>query len=140
MYITAMLLAILASALYHLFTRAIPQGVHPLLSLMVTYMTAIVLCLALLPLFPLNGSLGEELRHLNWSSFAVALAVVGIEAGFLLAYRAGWNISLAAIVANVAVTAALLPVGLLLFKERVSLVQVIGLVLCVAGLVLINRK
>lgn len=140
MYIGAMLLAILATIVYHLFTRSIPAGVHPLVSIIITYLTAILICLALLPFFPLDASLGESLRRVNWASFAVGLAIVGIEMGFLLAYRAGWNISLAALIANVAVTVVLLPVGLLAFKERISLVQVIGMVLCIAGLVLVNRR
>jgi len=40
---------------------------------------------------------------LNWTSFALAFAIAGVEIGFLLAYRAGWNISLGAIASNVAI-------------------------------------
>ncbi len=140
MYLGAMVLAIVATTVYHLFTRSIPAGVHPLVSIIITYLTAILICLALLPFFPLDASLGESLRRVNWASFAVGLAIVGIEMGFLLAYRAGWNISLAALIANVAVTVILLPVGLLAFKERLTSGQVIGMVLCVAGLILVNRR
>ena len=81
-----------------------------------------------------------SLRQVNWASFALALAIVGLEIGFLLAYRAGWNIALTAAVSNVAVTLLLIPVGLLLFKEKVSLVNIFGVILCVAGLVLVNQR
>lgn len=140
MYVVAMALAILASIMYHLVTRSIPAGVHPLVTLTITYLTAAALSVLLLPVFPLKGGLGEELRHVNWTSFALAVAILGIEAGFLLAYRAGWNISLADLVANASAMVILLPIGLIAFRERLTLAQVGGLVLCAAGLILINKK
>lgn len=140
LYVVSMLLAILSSVVYHLVTRAIPAGVHPLVTMTVSYLSAAALCLALLPVFPLKTSLPDALRQVNWTSFALAAAIVGIEVAFLLAYRAGWNISLAAIVANVTVTLILLPIGVLAFKEKMAWPQLVGIVLCVAGLILINRK
>ena len=136
----SMALTILSGALYHVFQKLTPGNVHPMLALVITYVTAIVICLVLLPLYPSKTGIVESLRQLNWASFALALAIVGLEIGFLLAYRAGWNISLGAIVSNVAVTIVLVPIGLLLFKERISLVNFIGIVICIAGLVMINHK
>jgi drug/metabolite transporter (DMT)-like permease len=114
--------------------------VNPALSLAATYGTAMLLCLALLPFFPLQGGLAASLRGLNWASFALAAAVVGLELGFLLAYRAGWNISLGAAVSNVSVAIVLVPVGLYVFRERLTPANLIGIALCLGGLVLINRR
>lgn len=136
----AMALTILSGVLYHIFQKLTPTQVNPLLAMLVTYGTALVICLILLPLYPARRGVRESLRHLNWASFALALAIVGLEIGFLLAYRAGWNISLGAIASNVAVAVVLVPVGLLLFKEKISLVNFIGIVVCIAGLVMINHK
>ena len=133
-------LVVLSTVLYHLFQKVTPGTAHPLLALAVTYAAATILCLALLPVFPLGTSLGEALRQLNWASVALALAVAGIEVGFLLAYRAGWNISLGALVANTVVATILVPIGLLLFAERISLVQVVGICACIGGLFLINQR
>ncbi len=140
LYVVSMLLAVLSSVMYHLFARAIPAGAHPLIALTITYLTAAVLCLALLPLFPLKTNLSDALRQTNWTSVGLAAAVLGFEVAFLLAYRAGWNISLAAIVTNVSVTLVLLPIGLLAFKEKLAWQQLAGIGLCIAGLILINRK
>jgi drug/metabolite transporter (DMT)-like permease len=106
----------------------------------VTYAAATALCLALLPFFPLRAGLAGELRRLNWASVVLAAAVTGVEVGFLLAYRAGWNISLAALIANTAVAAILVPVGLLLFAEQIRPIQAIGIGACLVGLVLINYR
>lgn len=140
MYAFSMALAIFSSVVYHLVTRSVSPTAHPLVSITVTYITAMTLALLLLPFFPLQTGLGEALRQLNWASVGMGVAILGIEISFLLAYRAGWNISLAALVTNAAVTVVLLPVGVLAFKERLSPAQIAGLVLCVVGLVLINKK
>src|SRR5690242_18630628 len=107
-YYGALLIAVAATLLYHLVQRATPGAAHPLVSLLVAYLAAALLCLILLPFFPPDGGVRAALGALNWTSVALALAVVGIEIGFLLAYRAGWGISVAALVVNVLVTVALL--------------------------------
>ncbi len=133
-------LTIISNALYHVFQKSTPTNVNPMLALAVTYVTAAAVCLLLLPFFPLSSTLIDSLRQLNWASFALAFAIIGLELGFLLAYRAGWNISLAGIVSNITVGLVLVPIGLLFFKERVSPVNLIGIVICVVGLVMVNQK
>lgn len=131
-------LAVLSSMLYHVILKFTPSNVNPALSLAVTYTIAVVLCLALLFFFPLKETATSALKQLNWASFALAFALVGLEVGFLLAYRTGWNISVAAIVVNVVVTVLLVPIGVLLFRERLSLVNVVGILFCAIGLVMVN--
>jgi drug/metabolite transporter (DMT)-like permease len=133
-------LVVISTVFYHLFQKATPNTAHPLLALAVTYAISTGICIALLPFFPLRDSVLESLRQLNWASAGLALTVVGIEIGFLLAYRAGWNISIAALVANTTVAAILLPIGLLLFAEHVSMLQIVGMVVCVVGLLLVNYR
>ena len=133
-------LAVLATGLYHIFQKSTPGDVHPFVSLTVTYIVAALASVLLIPTLPLNGGLLHSLRQLNWVSYGLGLVLVGLEIGFLLAYRAGWNISLAAVIANVAVTVLLVPVGLFLFREKVSAVNLIGVGVCVVGLIMVNYK
>jgi uncharacterized membrane protein len=140
LYYTSIGLTVLSNVLYHVFQKLTPGTVNPVLSLAATYGTAMILCLALLPLFPLQAGLRASLRTLPWTSFALALAVTGLELGFLLAYRAGWNISLGAAVSNVVVAIMLVPIGLLAFREKLSATNMIGVALCLVGLVLIGRR
>jgi hypothetical protein len=69
----------------------------------VTYATSTLLSILLIPLFPMTISFAEMIKKVNWVSIALGIAIVGVEVGYLLAYRAGWQISLGAIVSNVAV-------------------------------------
>lgn len=140
MFYGALALTVLSNVLYHYFQKVIPGNVNPLLSLAVTYLVAAVATVLLLPLFPMQGALGAELRKLNWASVGLGAVIVGLELGFLLAYRAGWNLNLASLVANTTVALLLIPLGLLLFKEQLTPLNMLGIVLAIAGLILVNIK
>jgi drug/metabolite transporter (DMT)-like permease len=127
---------VFSTVLYHVAQKSIPPEAPPLLSLLVSYGVAIAGTLALLPFFPVRAPLSRAFRQLNWASAAIGLTIVGVELGFLLAYRAGWRVSVGAAVSNAAVAALLVPVGLIFFGERLSGLNGFGLLLCVAGLVL----
>ena len=140
MFYGAIALTVFANVLYHLFQKSIPGNVNPLFSLTITYLVAATASVILIPFFPLEGTLGSELRKINWTSFGLGVVIIGLELGFLLAYRAGWNISLASLVANTTVALILIPIGLILFKERLTPINVLGVILALVGLVLVNLK
>jgi len=139
-YYSAILLTVVANVFYHILQKSTPLNVNPMLSLIVTYISAAVLCLLLLPLYPEQQGMVESFKRINWVSYAMGFAIVGLELGYLLAYRAGGSISMTAIISNAAVTMLLIPIGLLLFKEQVSLANLIGIALCFSGILLINLK
>ena len=68
----------------------------------------------------------------------MALAIVGLEVGYVFVYRAGWAVSTASVVANIGLALMLLAVGYFLYRENVSINQIVGIVVCMFGLVLIN--
>lgn len=131
-------LAVVSNVLYHIFQKSIPSNINPLVTLVVTYLTAAIACLLALPFFQGNGSGIAFYKQIHWASIALGFSIIGLEAGFLLAYRAGWKISLAAGVANVVVAALLVGVGLLFYREQLTLQNIIGVVLCLVGLLLIQ--
>jgi drug/metabolite transporter (DMT)-like permease len=131
-------LAILSSALYHFSQKATPAGVNPAVAIMVTY--AVAFCLTLLIFFfiPSKAGLLAEVRQLNWASYLLAFSVVGLEVGFLLVYRSGWNLGIAAVLTNVTASLILVPVAIFVFKQRLSPINIIGILVCLAGLVMLN--
>ena len=132
-------LTIAGNVLYHLAQKSIPGAVHPVVSIVASYLTAIALSVVIFVAFPLRVPLLVEVKKLNWSTIAVGLSIVAVELGFLLAYRAGWRVSLASVTANVTVALILLPTGMFLFRERLTPTNVVGLAFCVVGLVLVTR-
>jgi drug/metabolite transporter (DMT)-like permease len=69
----------------------------------------------------------------------VGTGIVLVEIGFLIAYRSGWTLGNASLVANATVAVALLGLGVLVFREPVSLTRLSGVGLCLAELWLVRR-
>jgi drug/metabolite transporter (DMT)-like permease len=136
----AIALAISSSMVYHMLLKVTPEGVHPVLSLTVTYATAALVCGALLLFVPPEVGVADAIKQLNWASYVLALALVGLEMGFLLAYRGGWRLGIAAVVVTVTVAVLAVPIGVLVFKEKTSLVNVAGVLVAVIGLAMMNAK
>lgn len=129
-------LTAVATTLYHIAQKSIVPGVHPMVSLVVTYATALLVSLLAVALSPGAATFVRTVAHLNWATYVVGLSIVGVEFGVLLAYRAGWRISLASVVANTATALLLVLIGTAVYRERLATRQVLGLALCVLGLVL----
>jgi len=81
----------------------------------------------------------QSFKGLNWTSIVLAIAIVGLELGYMLVYRAGWNISVGSLVANIIVALLLVPIGIMFYKEGFGLSKVLGSILCIIGLILINK-
>ena len=66
--------------------------------------------------------------------------IVGLEAGWIYAYKAGWQVSTGFIVQRAFLAAVLLLVGYFLYHESLTWNKVVGVVICLIGLVFINYK
>lgn len=138
-YLWPVLLVVASNTAYHISAKETPQAVNAFLSLTVTYLVGAVFTVALY--FTTSSgqqSLLQDLKNLNWTSYVLGLVIVGLEAGHLFLYRAGWKISLGSLVCNISVAAVLLVAGIFLYKEALGYKQVFGLLLCIAGLIFIN--
>ena len=138
-YIWPVLLILGSNIAYNLMTKSTPVQVNPFASLTVTYLVAAVFSFILL-LFSSSGHPMADFREVNWTGIVLGMAIVGLELGYICLYRAGWNISVGSLVANVLLAACLLVIGLVVFKEAVGVKQMLGIAVCLCGLVLINMK
>jgi len=135
-------LVVLSSLGYHLFQKSTPAAINPFVTLIVTYAVATAVSIQSYFMFVPKAdmiNLVDGIKTANWASMLLGFAVVGLELGFLLAYRAGWNISAASLISNTTVALLLIPAGLLLFKESISLPAVLGMLLCLSGLILVSK-
>ena len=136
----AFLLAIAGQVLYHVTQKSISPGTHPVISLLMFYLLAAVLTLPLFLLFPLNDSVLDEIKKLNWAVYGVAASIVLIEIGFLLAYRAGAELSSAAVLTAAIVAVSTLLIGAIFFRESLSIAKLSGIALCLGGIGLMSWK
>ena len=66
--------------------------------------------------------------------------IVGLETGWIYAYKAGWKVSTGFIVQSAFLAAALLLVGYFLYHEALTWKKLVGVAICLIGLVFINMK
>jgi multidrug transporter EmrE-like cation transporter len=133
-------LAIASSALYHFVAKSTPSNVNFTVSLLVTYAFAFIVTLFTFFFFPVENGIFAEIKKLNWASVGLAIAIVGIEFGFLLVYKSGWNLGIAAVLTNVIASLILVPVAVYVFKDKLNWVNVMGILVCLAGLIMLNWK
>ena len=129
-----------SNTFYHISSKSIPGNSNAFLSLAVTYLVACGVALMLFFITSPSKSILNEFDKLNWASLILGFAIVGLEFGYIYLYRAGWKISVGSLVANVTLAIVLLVVGVLLYKETITLRQVIGMCLCAGGLAMVNLK
>ena len=77
-------LTALATTLYHIAQKSIVPGVHPMVSLVITYATSLVACLVVVPFAPGGATFARSLKDLNWATYVVGLSIVGVELAILL--------------------------------------------------------
>jgi uncharacterized membrane protein len=133
-------LAIGGMLFYHLAQKSIPKEINPFYAMIIAYAAGIVVLTVCALTVSDNKSFIGSVRESNWAVLVVGVAAACIEVGFLLAYRSGWRISVAAVATNVAVTLMLVPIGIVVFKDHLSLRNILGLMFCVLGLVLVVRE
>ena len=139
-YIWPIALVVLSNTLYQVCAKSVPDGMNPLASLTVTcFIGAFVSC-AMYFILNRNANLLREIRLTNWAPIVLGIVIVGLEVGFIYAFRAGWQISMAQIVSSAVLAVILIFVGYLLYHEAITWNKIIGIIICLAGLVLINYR
>lgn len=133
-----LLLIIASNCFYNICTKSMPENTNTFGALTVTYLASAALSTILLVNSAGFTRAIAEIHKVNWTSFALALCIVGLEAGYVFLYRAGWKVSSGALTANICLAVGLLLIGALLYKETISLRQFLGMVVCGIGLFLIN--
>ena len=133
-------LAVFGGVLYHVAQKSVPKQVSPLAAIMVAYAIGVLCCfLAMLFISRERPLLESSVAAVNWPVWLVGISATVIEVSILLAYRAGWNISVTSVIVNISVAIVLLPIGLAIFRERISSANAVGVVLCLFGLYMLSR-
>jgi len=125
--------------MYNICQKSTPQNANPFSALIVTYLTATIITVVAYLFQKTDKSFLQSITDLNWTSVTLGVAIVGLEFGYLLTYRAGWNISIGSLVANIILAVMLIPIGILFYKEGFDVSKIFGVAFCILGLVLINR-
>ena len=133
------LIIVASNTIYNICAKSTPAGINAFAALTVTYLVAALSALAMFFITSKDKNLVAELAGINWSQIALGISIVGLESGFIYAFRAGWKLGLAQLVASVSVSCILILIGYLGYKEVLSARQLVGIGICAVGLFLITK-
>ena len=140
MYVFSIVLIVASNIVYNISQKSTPEKANPFLALLLTYATAVVITSIAYFFYRPDEGFVAGFKQLNWTSVALGCSVVGLEFGYLMAYRAGWQISVGTLVANIALALALILVGYFLYSEDFHATKLLGAAMCIGGLILLNIK
>lgn len=88
-YIWPIMLVVLSNVIYQVCAKSVPGSISPFASLTVTYLIAALFSGILFFIMGRHESLIGEFGKLNWAPFVLGIVLVGLEAGWIYAYKAG---------------------------------------------------
>lgn len=112
----------------------------PFASLTVTYLVGAIASAILYFVMNKNANLIAEYGKLNWAPVTLGIVIVGLEVGWIYAYKAGWQVSTGFIVQSAFLAVMLVIVGYLAYHEELSWNKFLGVFICLIGLGFINYK
>ncbi len=129
-----LLLVILCNTGYHLISKSMPGNINPFLGLVGTYGMA---CLGSVLLFFLTkGSVfAAEKVEITIYNLLLGLVVIGVEGGYMLMYRADWEVSRASLTASICLAVVLVILGTAVFHEALTFRKILGILLCIGGVI-----
>lgn len=132
-------LVVASNIVYQICAKSVPNDMNPFASLTITYVVGAIASLILYYALNKDANLLEAYAHTNWAPFALGIVVVGLEVGFIYAYKAGWAVSAASILQSSFLAVALIFVGYLLYNEAITANKIMGVLICLVGLYFINK-
>ena len=139
-YFWPLILVVASNTVYHICAKSLPESVDPLASLTVTYLIGSIFSGILYFVTNRGGAdLLREYSQMNWAPYLLGLAVVGLEAGSMHAYKAGWAISAFQVTSSATLASILVLLGYFVYHEAITVNKLIGLALCLVGLFFLNK-
>jgi len=139
-YVWPIALLVFSNTLYQVCAKEVPAEMNTFASLTITYLTGAAASGVMLMATGNGTGFVQEYDGLNWASLAMGLVIVGLEAGWIYTYKAGWPVSTAFIVQSAVLAGLLLIIGYVLYREPLSWNKIAGVVICLAGLYVLNYK
>lgn len=136
-YFLPLVMVICCNLGYHLLSKSLPSNINPFIGLSATYGVAFLGSLLLFAITKVTIYSNQKV-NINRYNLLLGIVIIGVEGGYMLMYRAGWEVSKASVVANIVLAILLLFIGAIVFHESVAVKKIAGIILCVLGIALIK--
>jgi drug/metabolite transporter (DMT)-like permease len=136
MYYFSISLVIISNIFYSFFESIIPCEVNPAIALCFMYIGGILIAL---PFYINNrNKFRKHKDHFEFRVILFGIANMLTDLGFLLAFRSGWELGTFNVITNITVLIVLATIGVFLYKEKLTKLNVFGIILGIIGLYLLN--
>ncbi|MDE5605371.1 MAG: EamA family transporter [Eubacterium sp.] len=132
------IIIVAANTIYNICTKSTPNEMNSFAALFVTYIVAAVISFIMFFVTSKDKNVFTEFTKINWAPFVLGIVIIGLELGYIIAYRNGWKMNTVSVTANITLAVVLIFVSFIFYKESITFKQVIGMFLCAGGLVLIS--
>ena len=135
--VVPIVVVVLANVLYQISSKGIPTEQNAFMGLIVNYATALSASIILFCLTE-HESIIAEVSKTNWACILMGISITAVEAGFVMIYRLGGQISTVSLIVNILLAVVMLIVGITFYSEVLTAQKIIGAVLCIIGVIIIS--
>jgi len=136
MYFISIGIVIIANVLYSLFQNIIPANINPAIALCCMYIGGLVFAI---PFYIKNNINHIKINKNIWiRALIFALINIVLDLGFFLAFKSGWSIGYFNIITNISILILLTLIGIIFYKEKITLTNFIGIIIGIIGLSILN--
>lgn len=129
---------VLANVLYDISAKSFPEQINAQAGMSFYYVIAAMVSIILFYITSENKNFWKEIKKINKATFTLALGCTGLDFGYVLAFRTGWEISFASLVCNILIAVVLIFVGVIFYHEVINKKHILGIIMCLTGFVLIT--
>lgn len=132
------MIIVAANTMYNVCARTTSREINAFASLTITYTIAACVSFISFLISSKDKNIFSEIPKANWASFVLGMVIVGLEFGYILAYRNGWKMNTVSVTANITLAIILIFVAFIFYKESITPRQIVGIFVCAGGLALIS--
>ena len=127
-------LVVMAGVGYQVSAKEVAGGADPLAALVATYLVASLTSFLIYAFTGKKGEKWKEIMSFRPAALALGLSIAFIEIGTIFIYKAGWTMNASFIVTNALITLCLILTGAVLYGEKLSRRQALGIVVSFIGI------
>ncbi len=132
-------LLLFSNVMYNILAKNLPENLNPIAANAMIYAIGVVLSFVLYSVLMKDANFVSEVKNANWTIFALAACIVGMEIGTFYLYRVGWPISVGMMMSNGCMAVLLLLVGYFFYHEAITFTKLAGMICILGGVFLVNK-
>lgn len=140
MKIFSLMIILIAAVVYQICAKGINENMNPFAALLPAYAMAFIMAMVLFFVTSHGENLSTEIKKVNTYSYVLGVSLCLYEFGYVVAYRSGFMASQLLPIVNVGIMVLMVVVGILLYKEIVSLLQFFGLFISCIGILITIKQ